>query len=280
MNKKKCRIFPWYSSDENHKRILHYISFKFLCLSLYMIGLYYVFLTNLYEYNSLEQIKGCNDCLRNLSEVKTPKEKKLKKGFFKNEKKSKNENKVNNKDTNKQNSDESKSCCSGNSAFNQMENENKDPTNYINYNDMSMQLTKEQLYDVLNSLTKVPPKENLIHLWSQTLGVNKEGLDVLLKDLLTYIPENTINDRINVVKYKESPDPYARMWFNFMGEFGRATLNENDFTRTFYDLIKGKPSIDDIRNYIFSFLEEFQHEYNEIYEKCKKDVISFMKKKI
>ncbi|SCQ12616.1 Plasmodium exported protein (PHISTa), unknown, putative [Plasmodium sp.] len=277
MNKKKYSIFPWYTSDESHKRILHHISFKFLCLSLYMIGLYYVSLTNLYEYNSLEQIKYCKVFSRNLAEVKIPKQKKLKKDFFKSGKKSKNENEVNNKDTNEQNSDESKNCCNGNSESNQMGNENNDSTNYINYKDMSVQLTKEQLYDVLNSLTKVPSKENLIHLWNQTLGVNKEELNVLLKDLLTFIPENTIGDRFAFRRVSDIEDPYLLMWFNFMTDFGKATSNEKDFTRNFYDLIKGKPSIDDIRNYIFSFLEEFQHEYNEIYKKCKKDIHSLMK---
>ncbi|SCQ12568.1 Plasmodium exported protein (PHISTa), unknown, putative [Plasmodium sp.] len=269
---KNSTISPMNNANENKKGTLHYISFKFLFLSLYMIVFYYVFLNKWNEYNSLIYIKSFNVCSRNLSEVKIPEKDKLQKSFFKNEKRSKKKNKVNKEDANEKNSDESKSF-NGDSKSNQVENENKCSTNYINYKDISVQLTKEQLFDVLNSITKVPPKENLTHLWNQTLGVNKELLDILIKDLLTFFPKNKINDCLAITHLRLIKDPYVLMWFHFMNEFGKVTLNETDFTRKFYDLIKGKPSIDDIRNYIFSFLETFQHEYNEIYDKCKREVL-------
>ncbi|ETW28833.1 hypothetical protein PFFCH_03753 [Plasmodium falciparum FCH/4] len=171
---------------------------------------------NSYEYNGLVHVKSFNKYSRNLTEVKTPKNEKFKKSFFKNKKKCDNENEVNNKDTNKRNTGEPKSCCSGNSESNQNENENDDATIDINYNDISIQLTKEQLFDVLNSLKKVPPKENLIHLWNHTLGVNKKGLDDLIKDLLKYFPKNSISDRFELLEFKMTEDCYTKMWFDFM----------------------------------------------------------------
>lgn len=138
-------------------------------------------------------------------------------------------------------------------------------------------MTKEQLFDVLNSLKKVPPKENLIHLWNHTLGVNKKGLDDLIKDLLKYFPKNSISDRFELSEFKMTEDCYTKMWFDFMNDFGIATMNENEHTRSFYGLIERQPSIDDIRNYIFSFLEEYEQKYNELYEKCKSQIFSLKK---
>ncbi|SOV18522.1 Plasmodium exported protein (PHISTa), unknown function [Plasmodium sp. gorilla clade G2] len=65
-SKKRFSIFPFYRFDENQKGILRYISFKLLCLSLYIIGFYYVFLNNSLENSSLEISKNCNVYKRNL----------------------------------------------------------------------------------------------------------------------------------------------------------------------------------------------------------------------
>ncbi|SCQ12613.1 Plasmodium exported protein (PHISTa), unknown function [Plasmodium gaboni] len=274
MNKYFCNQITWYRTKgyETRKKFINFLIY--VCLAVYVLGFLNVFLNNLYEYNGLVSVKSCNDCSRNLAEVKSPNNKKLKKGFFKNEKKSKKKNKVNKEDNDEQNTDGSKSCCNGNSESNQVENENDDSTNYLNYQDLSVQLTKEQLYNVLNSLTKVPKKENLINLWSQALGVNKEGLDDLLKDLLTYFPKNKITDGFAFRKFHQLDDPHLEMWYKFLKFFAEATSNEKDFTSKYYGLINRKPSIDDIRHNIFSFLEEYQKTYTEIYNKCKKEAIA------
>ncbi|ETW30795.1 hypothetical protein PFFCH_01776 [Plasmodium falciparum FCH/4] len=44
-SKKKCSTFTFYRADENKEGKLYYISFKFACLSLYIIGFYYVLLS-------------------------------------------------------------------------------------------------------------------------------------------------------------------------------------------------------------------------------------------
>ncbi|SOS81603.1 Plasmodium exported protein (PHISTa), unknown function [Plasmodium sp. gorilla clade G1] len=277
LNKYFCNKNIVYPSKgyNNGKAFINFL--RYVCLMVYVVGFLNVFLDNSYAYNGLVDVKSFNAYSRNLTEVKSPKNEKFKKSFFKNKKKCDNENEVNNKDTNKRNTGEPKSCCSGNSESNQNENENDDATIDINYNDISIQLTKEQLFDVLNSLKKVPPKENLIHLWNHTLGVNKKVLDDLIKDLLKYFPKNSISNRFAFSDFKMTEGCYTKMWFDFMSDFGKATMNENEHTRSFYGLIERQASIDDIRNYIFSFLEEYEQKYNELYEKCKSQIFSLKK---
>ncbi|KYN93149.1 exported protein (PHISTa), partial [Plasmodium gaboni] len=71
MNKKNCIIFPFYRVDVNPKGKLYYISFKFLCLSLYIVVFYYVFLNTSLENKGLENVKNGNIYERNLGEAQT-----------------------------------------------------------------------------------------------------------------------------------------------------------------------------------------------------------------
>ncbi|EUR72089.1 hypothetical protein PFBG_02756 [Plasmodium falciparum 7G8] len=47
-SKKECSTFTFYRADENKEGKLYYISFKFACLSLYIIGFYYVLLSEVW----------------------------------------------------------------------------------------------------------------------------------------------------------------------------------------------------------------------------------------
>ncbi|SOV84267.1 Plasmodium exported protein (PHISTa), unknown, putative [Plasmodium sp.] len=71
MKNKKNLFFSLYHDNENKKGKLHYISFKFLCLSLYIIGFYYIFLNISLENKSLEIVKISNLYERNLVENKS-----------------------------------------------------------------------------------------------------------------------------------------------------------------------------------------------------------------
>ncbi|EWC88874.1 hypothetical protein PFNF54_02388 [Plasmodium falciparum NF54] len=68
-NKQNCSSFPCYIDEENKKGKLNFISFKFLCLCLYMIGFLYIFLNISLENKSLEKVENYHIYERNLSEA-------------------------------------------------------------------------------------------------------------------------------------------------------------------------------------------------------------------
>ncbi|KYN93127.1 exported protein (PHISTa), partial [Plasmodium gaboni] len=62
------------------------------------------------------------------------------------------------------------------------------------YNDMSKNLTKKELFDVLNSLKECPSNEDLRNIWSHTVDIAKEGLDNLLKESKTSVQKYLDNN--------------------------------------------------------------------------------------
>ncbi|KYN93203.1 exported protein (PHISTa), partial [Plasmodium gaboni] len=68
-SKKNCIIFSLYSDNKNQKGTLRYISFKLICLSLYVIGFYYVFINTSLENKGLQIVNISNVYERNLSEA-------------------------------------------------------------------------------------------------------------------------------------------------------------------------------------------------------------------
>ncbi|SOV83976.1 Plasmodium exported protein (PHISTa-like), unknown function [Plasmodium reichenowi] len=74
-----------------------------------------------------------------------------------------------------------------------MKNEINSSINNINYNDISKKLTRQELFDVLDSFKECPPRQDLLNLWGHALGVNKEGLNVLFKKLLKHFLKICMN---------------------------------------------------------------------------------------
>lgn len=54
---------------------------------------------------------------------------------------------------------------------------NKKKYNDINYNDLSKQLTLEELHTVLDNLEERPSNEDLYNIWNHVLGITKEGFE-------------------------------------------------------------------------------------------------------
>ncbi|EWC76126.1 hypothetical protein C923_03194 [Plasmodium falciparum UGT5.1] len=94
-NNKNLSLFLLYSSYQNKNGKLYYISFKYLCLSLYIIGFYHVFLNNLLENNISEIVNIGNANKRNLSEKEKNSMRSKWKKYFKNKKEDVNKTKSN-----------------------------------------------------------------------------------------------------------------------------------------------------------------------------------------
>ncbi|ETW47899.1 hypothetical protein PFMALIP_04087 [Plasmodium falciparum MaliPS096_E11] len=280
MYKRKSSIFRFYSADKNKKGKFHFVPFKFLFLSLYMFGVYYVFLNTSLENSSIECFKIINIHERNLGEKEKNSNSSQRKKNLNHKKEDVNKTKHN---TNEIIYNEEKLDENNFSVNNYVENEktkieNSNSINNINYNDISKQLTRQELFDVLNSFNECPPKEDLLNLWRHTLGLNKERLNALLNELFNVFPKNSIEFSFVPSKCGNTFS-YTTIWFRCISECGAETsINETRFTKEFYELINNKPSIDDIRDFIFSCLEQFEQMYKDLYKECESNVIYFKKK--
>ncbi|SOV83944.1 Plasmodium exported protein (PHISTa), unknown, putative [Plasmodium sp.] len=276
MNIKKSSIFPWYSSDENKKENIHYMSFKSLFLILYIIGLYYVILNNSLEHGNLEIVKNCNVYERILGDAEKnhngPKRKKNLK--HKKEDVNKTKHNTNNIKCNEQKVKENKYNTSNDNKNTNVENKSNSSINNINYNDMSKNLTEKELLDLLNSLEECPSKEDLRNIWNHTVSVAKEGFDDIQKELRASIQKYLDNDiyRYDAMGNKEFL--YDHLWKENISRFYRTVGTEVvEFTNKFFSLINDKHTLDDVLKFIYSFMEYFKTLKNELRETHQKELL-------
>ncbi|SOV20988.1 Plasmodium exported protein (PHISTa), unknown function [Plasmodium sp. DRC-Itaito] len=275
-SKKNCTILSLYSDNKNQKGTLRYISFKLICLSLYMIGFYYVFLNTSLENKGLQIVENCNIYKRNLvqeEKVKVSKKKKnlkYKKGDVIKTKFNETDIKCN-EEVVAENDNSSNNCCANNNA----ESESNISICNINYNDMSKNLTEKELFDVLNSLKECPPKEDLRNIWNHTLGVAKEGLDNVYLQLKASIQKYLDDDFLRPISLS------TRMVFAYNyrlnGHIFRLIQavgkEEVEYTINFYNLINGEHTLDDILKFIYSYLEHLKTLKKELHQKHEKELL-------
>ncbi|SOV77362.1 Plasmodium exported protein (PHISTa), unknown function [Plasmodium reichenowi] len=158
----------------------------------------------------------------------------------------------------------------------------KEKSNNINYNDLSKQLTLEELRHVLDNLNKNPSNQDLYNIWNHALGIAKEGFDNMVKQLELYI-----RDYLNKYEYQiyhhmkdrnVSVGTKYSTWYKSMHDIGEALSSTYmEHTRGFYGLVKEKESIDEIKNVIYSYIELYDTLKNELYNEHKKRFTERMK---
>ncbi|SOV20439.1 Plasmodium exported protein (PHISTa), unknown function [Plasmodium sp. gorilla clade G2] len=265
---------------ENQKGILRYISFKFLCFSLYIIGFYYAFLNNSLENSSLEIAKNCNLYKRNLGEAQTknkgPKWKRYLK--YKKEDLSKTKYNTNNIKSNEQSVQENKYCTNNEIKNNNVENKSNISISNINYNDLSKNLTEKELCDVLNSLKECPPKEDLRNIWNHTVGVAKEGLDDIQKELKASIQKYLDNDiYVQNERNNSKTYVYGNIWDQNISIFYKTLGTEEIlYAKNFFSLINGKHTLDDILKFLYSFIEHFKTLKKQLHQYHQKEILKDM----
>ncbi|SOV84245.1 Plasmodium exported protein (PHIST), unknown, putative [Plasmodium sp.] len=277
-NKKNFILFPFYHDNENKKGKLHYISFKFLCLSLYIIGFYYIFLNISLENKSLEIVKISNLYERNLGEAEKNNKSSKRKRNLKNKKEdvNKTKSKENNTKSNEPKVEDKKYSTGNDHENTKVENKSNSPVCNINYNDMSRKLTEKELHDVLNSLETCPPKEDLKNIWNHTIGVAKEGLDDIQKQLKASIQKYLDNDFLTSIEYSSHRVfSYDYILKGYILKLHQAVTSEELLhTKDFFSLINGKHTLDDILKFIYSFLEHFETLKKELYKKYQKELLA------
>ncbi|SOV16398.1 Plasmodium exported protein (PHISTa-like), unknown function [Plasmodium sp. gorilla clade G2] len=146
-------------------------------------------------------------------------------------------------------------------------------------NDVSKKLKEKQLYDILNSLKECPSKDDLKNIWNHAMAIVKEDFDSVLKDLKELIQKYLDNDyyySYACIKYKPV---YASIWEENSSRFNKTLESEQKkYTDKFFSLIKGKPTLDDILKFIYSFLEHFRKFKKELHKKHKKELLRKIEK--
>ncbi|SOV74951.1 Plasmodium exported protein (PHISTa-like), putative [Plasmodium sp. gorilla clade G3] len=159
----------------------------------------------------------------------------------------------------------------------------KDKCNNINYNDLSKQLTMEELDNVLYNLDERPSNIDLYNIWNQVLGVSKEGFDDMLKDLSYYIEEYLLTYEYQRYHYIRGRRPVCvgteySTWYKSMHYIGEA-LSSTDMENTlkFYKLIKDGASIDEMKDFIYSYINYYETLKNDLYNEHKRIFTERMK---
>ncbi|SOV84244.1 Plasmodium exported protein (PHISTa), unknown, putative [Plasmodium sp.] len=151
----------------------------------------------------------------------------------------------------------------------------------INYNDLSKQLTLEELDNVLDNLEEHPSNIDLYNIWNHVLGISKEGFDDMLKDLsydIEYYLLKYIYQRYDVSYKHMCFKTMYHTWHKSMHDIG-VVLSSTDmeYTLKFYSLIKDGGSIHEMKNFIYSYLSYYGTLKNDLYNEHKKIFTERMK---
>ncbi|SOV20406.1 Plasmodium exported protein (PHISTa), unknown function [Plasmodium sp. gorilla clade G2] len=259
----KYHCVEYYSEETNIKntRNVCCVRRKFLnLLSITGILLLLVVLNNIIICEKGETIDGGNYHInrRNLSEVKTEMNTGLRSTSLKNKglRNSSEKNMLtNNKDEKNNNIPLSSQC------------------NNINYNDISKQLTLEDLHNVLDNLKERPSNEDLHNIWTHALGISKEGFQDMIKELALYIEDYLLTYEYQRYHHFSNSDrPICvrtnyRTWRKSMNEIGLAlSSTDKEHTLNFYNLVKDGASIDEMKEFIYLFIKYYDTLKNNLFK--------------
>ncbi|SOS78662.1 Plasmodium exported protein (PHISTa), unknown function [Plasmodium sp. gorilla clade G1] len=241
VNNKDKNVYSFNSNKMNNKSNKFYSSFHFMCLVVYIISLFFITLTNIYENNTSLSIKHDKLFMRTLSEI----EKENYTSIENNNEESKLNDELNNSSIKKK----------------------KVYLKTIDINDLSRQLTKDELYDVLNSLEEIPPKRVLINLWYQSLNIAKD-MKELLKELKGYVDEylnkNNPYDCDNFINDNNS------IWIDCLNDIVETlSYEEMEYIEKFHNFLNQDITVNDIVNFIYKCINYFDELKKKLFDKYK-----------
>ncbi|SOV21218.1 Plasmodium exported protein (PHISTa), unknown, putative [Plasmodium sp. DRC-Itaito] len=135
--------------------------------------------------------------------------------------------------------------------------------NNINYNDISKQITLEDLHNVLDNLKEHPSDEDLHNIWNHVLGISKEGFHDMIKELALYIEDYLLTYEYQRYHMWDPMNPICtgtkyRTWKKSMHDIGVAlSSTDKEHTLKFFSLVKDGATIDEIKNFIYSFIDYY-----------------------
>ncbi|SOV20226.1 Plasmodium exported protein (PHISTa), unknown function [Plasmodium sp. gorilla clade G2] len=258
----KYHCAEYYTEETNIKNTRNVCSVrqKFLnLLSITGILLLVVVLNNIIICEKRETMDGGNYHIyrRNLSELKTEKNTGLRSSSLKNKglRNSSEKNMLtNNKDEKNNNIPLSSQC------------------NNINYNDLSQQLTLEDLHNVLDNLKERPSNEDLYNIWNHALGISKEGFHDMIRELALYIEDYLLTYEYQRYHHFGKRKPICvnskyRTWRKSMNEIGLAlSSTDRENTLKFYNLVKDGAILDEMKNFIYLFIKYYDTLKNDLFK--------------
>ncbi|SCQ12698.1 Plasmodium exported protein (PHIST), unknown function [Plasmodium sp.] len=134
------------------------------------------------------------------------------------------------------------------------------------YENVTEQLTKEELYELFDLLSQNPPRTYLLNLWNHKNGICREGTKDLLKKLRVVAPKLTYRHTGNAGQYGKTPPKITWQGCSYDCNMKVSTL-ETEQTNRFYNLLNKKAPISEIKSFICSCLDEFDKLHNDLYEK-------------
>ncbi|SOV11097.1 Plasmodium exported protein (PHISTa), unknown, putative [Plasmodium gaboni] len=138
-------------------------------------------------------------------------------------------------------------------------------TKNLDYNNISDQLTKEELYEVLKNMNELPPENELMNLWHQSLNVGKH-----MTEMLTEL-KSIIQPYLD--KYESEYDGNLRSeatWFQCLVDIGENLLDiELRYNNEFKRLLNKEPTLDNIKDHIYSCILAFDETKKDLYKKYK-----------
>ncbi|SOV17271.1 Plasmodium exported protein (PHISTa), unknown function [Plasmodium sp. gorilla clade G2] len=138
----------------------------------------------------------------------------------------------------------------------------------LNYNDNTNSLTKEQLFEIINSLKEVPSDEDLENIWKHAICVAKEGLGRMIKKLYFYL--DSYMDEYEEMQKQKCFCFRKEISEDFMDEINETLLShEKSYTYKFYKLLRKRRTVEKLKKFIFTFIDKMEKLINYLYHKHK-----------
>ncbi|KYN93178.1 exported protein (PHISTa-like), partial [Plasmodium gaboni] len=113
------------------------------------------------------------------------------------------------------------------------------------------------------NLKERPSDEDLHNIWNHVLGICKEGFQDMIKELALYIEDYLLTYEYQRYHHFPGRKPISvgtkyRTWKKSMHDIGVA-LSSTDVENTlkFFSLIKDGATIDEMKNFIYSFVDYY-----------------------
>ncbi|SOV11130.1 Plasmodium exported protein (PHISTa), unknown function [Plasmodium sp. gorilla clade G2] len=245
---------------------------KYICLTICVIGMLYIKYTNKYGIHSSSDIQIHNVFLRILSESQeeshpsmrnTNSKENSKKSKVKNNKNTDNDDKK--KLDNNQDKEEKKKKNNKSKTENTETTKNNKKSN-LDYNNLNNRFTKEEMKNLIDSLNEIPPKQDEENIWKHALKTANSGTDKIANELMKLEKKHgkCSEERPN------NSGRYEPVLIKQPDEFNeRLKIHENDYTSKFNDLINREHTLDELKNFIGSFLEGFERLIEFLFHKYK-----------
>ncbi|SCQ12819.1 Plasmodium exported protein (PHISTa), unknown function [Plasmodium sp.] len=162
--------------------------------------------------------------------------------------------------------------------------ENHTSEDVVDYNDLSRNLSKEELHSVLKSLKDDTSRNDLISIWNHVVRINRDGMDDIINSILSYIDNfisNYKNGELDVKEVLEQLKINERT-LRFFKTNSIKQISSQDFryNNDFYTLLSNEKKIESIKILINAYMKYADDKKKRIYDNYIKEFQESFKKYI